>query len=100
MSSKKANLCWRRKGHMKTVAGVFTSRAKAERVADRLTWIGLPRDRAVVLSPGQARSEVESEVRVDSTEQPGMGTTLGAVVGTAAGTATGIELGAAATAIV
>lgn len=84
---------------MKTVAGVFAVRSDAQRVAQLLASDGVSKDNIALLFPGETDEEVESEVLVSGTEQPGMGKTMGAVVGTAAGAATGVEV-AAVTAVI
>ena len=77
---------------MRTVAGVFTKRADAERAATRLEALGIPRDRITLLAPGADARHVPT----DEGERPGTGAALGALVGGAAG----FPLGAAVTLLV
>jgi hypothetical protein len=80
---------------MRSVAGVFASRADAEHAAQKLRSIGLPEDKITLLAPGKSEkesNEVQS-VTVDATEQPGMGKALGGAAGAAAGMAGGFGLG-------
>ena len=81
---------------MHTLAGIFTSRAEAERTAGRLEAIGISRDRISVLSPGSPAERVPT----DEGEAPGTGAAIGAVVGGATGAAVGLPLGAAVTFLV
>lgn len=76
---------------MKTVTGIFTSPADAERAIQRLRSLGI-KDRDInVLAPGASDREIR-EVRTSDTEQPGMGAALGGVVGGVSG----LTLGTAA----
>ena len=77
---------------MKTAAGVFTSRAEAERVGGRLQSVGIPKDKIKVLTPRDSEAKIHA-VPSSTTEQPGMGAAMGGVVGAAAGMAGGIGLG-------
>jgi hypothetical protein len=79
---------------MKAVAGIFTSRADAERAFERLRAIGIPSDHINVLMPGATERELEA-VPTTEGEQPGMGKAIGAVVGGAVGGSVGLPLGAA-----
>ncbi|MFL6227875.1 MAG: hypothetical protein ACJ741_03750 [Pyrinomonadaceae bacterium] len=78
---------------MKTVAGIFNSRADAERAIENLCGLGLAEDRLNLLTPGETPAEVDAEVPTTETEQPGMGKALGATVGGALGAAGGLGLG-------
>ena len=84
---------------MRSVTGVFASRAGAEHAARKLASIGVPKDRISLLSPGQATKELQS-LPISAAEGPGVGKALGGVVGAAVGLAGGFELGAVASAIV
>lgn len=79
---------------MSTVAGIFQSRADAERAAENLRSVGLASDRINFLTPGTTDQEVESSVPTTETEQPGMGSALGGTVGGAMGAAGGLTIGA------
>src|SRR4029453_17623857 len=81
---------------MHTLAGIFTSRAEAERTAGRLEALGISRDRISGLSPGSPPHRVPP----DEGEAPGTGAAIGAVVGGATGAAVGLPLGAAVTFLV
>lgn len=78
---------------MKTVAGIFNSRADAERALETLRGLGLSEERLNLLTPGETPAEVDAEVPTTETEQPGMGKALGATVGGALGAAGGLHLG-------
>ncbi|MCM3900224.1 MAG: hypothetical protein ND866_00805 [Pyrinomonadaceae bacterium] len=80
---------------MEAIAGIFDSRADAERGVYGLRSAGIANDRVVFLTPGTTDEEVESSVPVTDTEQPGMGKALGGAVGGAIGLAGGGTLGAA-----
>jgi len=80
---------------MKTVTGIFNSRADAERAVERLRVIGLANDKINLLAPGRGDKHLEA-VLTTETEQPGMGKALGGVVGGALGAAGGLSLGTAA----
>src|SRR5262249_44269150 len=80
-----------RRGLMKSVVGIFTSRSGGEAVVDRLRAIGMDGNRVSLLTP--AEPDV-SAVPTSDTEQPGMGAALGGVVGGAIGAASGMALGA------
>lgn len=79
---------------MSTVAGIFNSRAEAERAVELLRSANVGEDRVSLLAPGATQSEVDREVPTTETEQPGMGTALGTTVGGALGVAGGMHLGA------
>lgn len=78
---------------MKTVAGIFNSRADAERAVETLRGLGLSDERLNLLIPGETPQQVASEVPTTETEQPGMGKALGATVGGALGAAGGLGVG-------
>jgi|SRR5947209_7487345 len=80
---------------MSTVAGIFNSRADAERAVGRLREAGVAEDRISLLTPGTTQEQLD-EVPTTETEQPGMGAALGGTVGGALGVAGGLHLGAAA----
>jgi hypothetical protein len=84
---------------MKTVTGVFASRAQASRAAAKLRADGLPPEKLSVLSPGHLEEKPEP-VPVSTAEQPGMGRTMGGVVGAAAGIAGGWGIGVATAALI
>jgi hypothetical protein len=81
---------------MNTVAGIFQSRADAERAVENLHRLGLSDENLNLLSPGDAARQSETDVPTSDTEQPGMGNAVGGVVGGAMGAAGGMTLGAAA----
>ncbi|HVF50500.1 MAG TPA: hypothetical protein VNA19_10465 [Pyrinomonadaceae bacterium] len=81
---------------MRTTAGIFNSRADAERAVESLRASGVPDERISLLSPGTSAEEFEQSVPTTETEQPGMGKALGGAVGGALGVAGGLHLGAAA----
>src|SRR5258705_5402414 len=81
---------------METVAGIFASRAEAEKAIREINALGIPNDRIALLTPGMSDQKVESAVPIDDTEQPGMGAAMGGTVGGAMGVAGGVTLGAAA----
>lgn len=80
---------------MSTVAGIFKSRAEAERAVENLRSAGISDDDISFLTPGTTDEELEAAVPTTETEQPGMGTAFGGVVGAALGTAGGIHIGTA-----
>ncbi len=81
---------------METVAGIFRSRADAEKAVQQLHSNGIPNDRIALLTPRMDDEQIEKEVLVSDTEQPGMGQAMGGAVGGAMGAAGGATLGAAA----
>ena len=81
---------------METVAGVFDSRADAERAVAGFQAAGFPPDRIAFLTPGTTDAAAEAAVETTETEQPGMGAAMGGTVGGAMGVAGGASLGAAA----
>jgi hypothetical protein len=80
---------------MSTVAGIFKSRADAERAAANLSSAGINTDKINLLTPGTTDEELEAAVPTTETEQPGMGGALGGTVGAAMGAAGGMQIGAA-----
>lgn len=80
---------------MSTVAGIFQSRADAERAAESLRSAGFANDHLNLLTPGTSGEELDAKVPTTETEQPGMGTALGGAVGGALGVAGGMHIGAA-----
>ena len=81
---------------MEAVSGVFQTRAAAERAVQDAVKAGIPTDKITLLTPGNM-SEVEKEastVPVDTTEQPGMGKTIGALLGGGVGITGGSLLAA------
>lgn len=81
---------------METVAGIFRSRAQAERAVQNLISAGVRSDNINLLAPGTTPEQIESTVPTTETEQPGMGPAIGGTVGGALGIAGGMHLGAAA----
>jgi hypothetical protein len=84
---------------MSTVAGIFNSRADAERAIELLRSAGIAEDRISLLTPGASQKELD-EVPTTETEQPGMGKALGGTVGGALGVAGGLSIGAAAASLI
>jgi hypothetical protein len=80
---------------MKTVTGIFASRAEAEQAVERLHTIALPDKYISLLTPGVSQEQLETAVPTTETEQPGTGAALGGTVGGALGVAGGMHLGAA-----
>jgi hypothetical protein len=85
--------------NMEPVTGVFASQHDAAQAVQKLRSIGIKESRISLLTPGELKEEVGA-VPVATTEQPGMGKTMGGVVGAAAGAAGGLELGAALSAFI
>jgi hypothetical protein len=81
---------------MRFVAGIFNSRAEAERAAEHLQSAGIASDNINLLAPGTAQEELDAAVPTTETEQPGMGKAIGGAVGGALGVAGGMHIGAAA----
>jgi hypothetical protein len=81
---------------METVAGVFNTRADADRAIQGLHSAGIAADRIAFLAPGTTDESVETALPTTDTEQSGMGTAMGGTVGGAIGIAGGASLGAAA----
>lgn len=84
---------------MKTVAGIFKSRADAEGALAELRGAGLDDERLNLLTPGTTQAELDEQVPTTETEQPGMGQALGTWAGGALGVAGGLQLGTAAAAV-
>ena len=84
---------------MQTVVGIFTSQAAAERAAERLCTLGMPRERISFLIPGTSNAQLE-QVPTTETEQPGMGAALGGVVGGTIGASGGLLTPAVISALV
>jgi hypothetical protein len=80
---------------MKTVTGIFASRADAERAVERLHAMALPDKYISLLTPGTSQDQIDAAVPTTETEQPGMGSALGGTVGGALGVAGGMHIGAA-----
>ena len=78
---------------MKTVAGIFNSRADAERAIESLRAQGVADERLNLLTQGSSAEEIADEVPTTETEQPGMGKALGTWAGTALGVAGGAHIG-------
>ena len=76
---------------MKTVTGVFRSRADAQRAMTQMLSTGVKNDRVTLLTPGTAEAVREELAAVPTVaaEQPGMGKAIGALVGGAGGFSTG-----------
>ena len=70
---------------MSTVAGIFQSRANAERAVANLRSAGIANDYINFLTPGTTDEKVEASVPTTETEQPGMGSAMGGAVGGAMG---------------
>lgn len=81
---------------METVAGIFQSRAEAEKAVQQLHSLGIPNDRIALLTPDMNDKRVERAVPIADTEEPGIGKAMGGAVGGALGVAGGTTLGAAA----
>lgn len=81
---------------METVAGIFRSRADAEKAVQQLHSSGVRNDRIALLAPNETAQDIDDQVAVSDTEQPGMGQAMGGTVGGAMGAAGGATLGAAA----
>jgi hypothetical protein len=81
---------------MEAVTGVFKSRDEAENAVSQLRDIGIPEKKIGVLSPRSSTEQLEEDVPVSDTEDPGMGKAMGAAVGGAMGAAGGATLGLAA----
>jgi hypothetical protein len=75
---------------MVSVAGIFRTRAEAERAVERLNRLGLDGKRQLnILTPGSTGRAI-AQVPTSDTEQPGMGAAVGGVVGGASGLAIGM----------
>ena len=66
---------------MEAIAGIFDSRADAERALYGLRSAGLANDRIAFLTPGTSEEAIESAVPITDTEQPGRGKAMGGAVG-------------------
>ena len=84
---------------MKNVAGVFRNVSSVRCAVERIRNQGIPENRINAVAPGTSEHELETDVPVSDTEQPGMGGALGGTVGAAIGAAGGLELGLAAAAL-
>jgi hypothetical protein len=84
---------------MKTVVGVFTSFAAAERGAEHLRHMGIKAEHINYLTPGASIAELEAVPTTDA-EQPGIGKAIGGVVGVVAGATHGWVGAAIVTAVV
>lgn len=84
---------------MKTVVGVFDSRAAAEHAAERLQASGIRSEQINCLTPGTSPAALDS-VPTTEGEQPGEAKVLGAVVGGATGASHGLLGAAVASAVV
>src|ERR1700752_45604 len=76
---------------MKSLAGVFQTRAEAENAVAELRSLSIPQSRITLLTPEATPQELE-KVPKTMAERPGMGKTFGAVVGGIVGAAGGFEL--------
>jgi hypothetical protein len=81
---------------MESVAGIFTSRANADRAISAIKALSIPDERIVLLMPHSAPAETEGQVATTDAEPTGIGEALGGTVGGAIGVASGASLGAAA----
>jgi hypothetical protein len=84
---------------MEMVTAVFDSQDDVALALQKLRAMGIRESRISLLTPGELKQEMGA-VPVSTTEQPGMGKTMGGVVGAAAGAAGGLELGAALSAFI
>jgi len=80
---------------METVAGIFQTRAEAEKAVQQIHSQGISNDRIALLTPGMDNEQVERTVPTADSEQPGMGKAMGGTVGGAMGVAGGSTLGMA-----
>src|SRR5690349_6643298 len=80
---------------MEAISGVFRSREDGERAVNELRKAGLPDNRIGFITPGSDGEELERDLPVTDTEQPGMGRAIGAAVGGAMGAAGGATTGLA-----
>ena len=78
---------------MKNVAGVFRDVSSVRCAVEGIRKQGIPENRINAIAPGTSENELEADVPVSDTEQPGMGGALGGTVGAALGAAGGLELG-------
>lgn len=77
---------------MEAITGVFRSSSDAERAVSQFRTIGVPDDRLTYLTPSTAG---HASIPAESTEQPGIGKTIGALAGGGVGLAGGPLLMAA-----
>lgn len=80
---------------MITVAGIFDSRADAERATGQLRSSGIADEHLALLSPGASDEEVEEQVLTVETREPHAGEKVGGAVGRGLGLAGGIMIGGA-----
>ena len=66
---------------MKTVVGIFSTPAAADRAARDLVIAGLPPGNVRRLTPDSPDREIHSAIPTEETEQPGVGNAVGGVVG-------------------
>jgi len=66
---------------MKTVVGIFSSRAAADLAATNLANAGLAPGNIRQLNPGSSEREIHSAIPTAETEQAGTGKAIGSVVG-------------------
>ena len=78
---------------MITVAGIFDSRASAQRATERLRSVGVAEEHLALLSPGTPDQEVEEKVLAVETEESHAGEKVGGAVGRGLGVAGGIMIG-------
>jgi len=81
---------------MESMVGIFNSLADAKRAAAMLRTLGIAEGRITVLSPHTPEAEIQEQIPMTDTEQPGMGQAMGGTVGAALGVAGGATAGAAA----
>jgi hypothetical protein len=70
-------------GQMESVTGIFATRAAAQQGYEQARQAGIPEDKLTLLTPGSA-DHIDKEVQsvpTDTSEQPGMGKTMGALLG-------------------
>ncbi|HLN59150.1 MAG TPA: hypothetical protein VK416_11360 [Thermoanaerobaculia bacterium] len=79
---------------MRTVVGIFSSPAAAQRATRDLVNAGVPPARIRQLTPGSPEREIHSAIPTTETEQPGMGKAVGAVVGGVVGLTLALGLSA------
>jgi hypothetical protein len=84
---------------VKTVTGIFASRAAAEAAAQRLQTLGISPEQINLLTPGLSPAQLDTVPTTDA-EQPGMGKVLGGVVGGVTGASSGLLGAAVASALV
>ncbi|HEX7318228.1 MAG TPA: hypothetical protein VF297_30265 [Pyrinomonadaceae bacterium] len=80
---------------MITVAGIFESRADAERAAEQLRVAGIADEHLTLLAPDASEGEVEEKVLTVETTAPHAGEKVGSAVGRGLGIAGGIMIGGA-----